>query len=88
MPYNTENRRPPVPTQIPAVVKVKQPVSAMIKACSEGNTWALSKLLVRGCNVDMLLDMDGTTPLMFLVSGKEVMSSDQNNSVRYLISQG
>ena len=88
MPYDSENRRPPVPTQIPVVVKVKQPIAAMIKACSEGNTWALSKLFERGCTIDMLLDANGTTPLMYLVCGTENLSEDHNESIRFLISKG
>jgi hypothetical protein len=87
MPRNLENCRPPVPTQVPVVVNVKNPIAAMKRALSEGSAWALSKLLIRGCTLDMILDENRTTPLMYVVSmGK--LNEGQNNCVRFLLSQG
>lgn len=88
MPYDLENRRPPVPTQIPKVVNVKDPVKAMIKALTEGNIWAMSMLLVRGCSVDMLLDEEGTTPLIYLCSRTKALRPEDNDAIRFLISEG
>lgn len=88
MPYASESRKPKVPTQIPVVVNVKHPVNAMIKALTEGNVWALSMLLVRGCEVDMLLDEDGTTPLMYLVSRTKTLRDEDHDQIRFLISEG
>jgi hypothetical protein len=88
MPRVRENRRPPVPTQVPRVVRVKDPVRAMTKALTRGDTWALPHLLTRGCRVDMLLDEEeGVTPLMFLVS-KETMCVSDLEVMRFLISEG
>lgn len=91
MPYDTENRRPPVPPQTPAVVNVKNPTAAMIKALTTGDVWALSMLLVRGCHVNMVLvgrDVEGTTPLMFLVERTERMCVAHIDSIRFLILEG
>lgn len=88
MPNIRESRKPRVPTQIPRVVNVKQPVTAMTKALKEGNVWALSMLLVRGCSVDMTLDEDGTTPLMYIVSETKKLRLKDLDSIQFLASKG
>ena len=92
MPYDPEKgihvNHPPVPTQVPRLVMMKDPIASMQKALTEGSTWALPKLLIRGCSIDMLLDEDGTTPLMFLLQKTEKLTVEQNDCIRYLISEG